>query len=137
MARWRLLVICLAAAGLGAAGLLHLFGRAGVAAAGAESVVFCREPGLPIPDGNGTEISDTLRIESELTVLSAEIAVTVTGGWVGDLVVTVARDGEGPAVTLLERLGMAAGPRMAAAPGCWQRRSPMRRRVRRRPAERR
>lgn len=104
MARWRLVFVCLAAAGLGVAGLLALFGAGSVAAAGEETVIFCRAPEQPIPDGDPAGISDTLVISSELSVLALEISVTVRSEWAGDLALTIGRDGEGPEVTLLERL---------------------------------
>jgi subtilisin-like proprotein convertase family protein len=108
MARWWLLIVCPLAAALGATLLLAVMAGSGMAAQEVESIVLCRAPAMPIPDGLPAGVTDTLVVSSDLTLVTAEIAVTITQGWVGDLVLVLTR-GEGePAVTLLERAGVSA-----------------------------
>ena len=108
MARqWRV-AICPLAAGLVLVGLVSILAAPGTAAE-TEVVVVCREPGLPIPDADDSGAVDTITFGDDLTVVSATVAVTLTNVWLGDLVVTLEKAGDGPAVTLLDRLGVWEG----------------------------
>jgi hypothetical protein len=107
MVRWRLLITCPLIAITAAASLLVFLSVPGASAEGEETLQFCREPALAIPDGEPAGVTDTLVIPSNLTLASVDVGVTVNHEWAGDLVVSIRRD-EGPEVTLLDRWDVSA-----------------------------
>lgn len=108
MARWRLLVICQLAATTVVASLLALLAAPGITAAGVETLRLCREQALTIPDGGPAGVTDTLLVSSDMIVVEARVAMTLTHDWAGDLVVTLNRGEEGVEMTLLDRFGVSA-----------------------------
>lgn len=105
MARWWRVGVCPLVAALILAGLLANLAAPGTASE-AEAIVICREPALPIPDADDSGVVDTITFDDDLTVVSATVSAVVSHGWLGDLVVTLSKVGDGPPVTLVDRLGV-------------------------------
>jgi len=71
--------------------------------AGGEQVVVTSSPNTAIPDANPAGASDTINMGQSFTVLDLEVQVNITHTWVGDLCVTLSKDG-GEEVVLIQRI---------------------------------
>jgi subtilisin-like proprotein convertase family protein len=65
-------------------------------------------PNTPLPDGDPVGVSDTITITDSITVNDLSVRIVVNHTWVGDLCVTLSRDGS-PPVTLMSRIGADEG----------------------------
>ncbi|MHC4318212.1 MAG: proprotein convertase P-domain-containing protein [Planctomycetota bacterium] len=61
-------------------------------------------PGLVIPDGDPAGLSHTMTVGASAPILDLNVGLVITHTWVGDLCVTLRKDG-GDEVTLIERMG--------------------------------
>ena len=73
-------------------------------AAGGEQITYSSSPNLSIPDGNLAGVSDTITVPESFSVVDLEVQVDITHTWVGDLCVTLSKDG-GADVVLIQRMG--------------------------------
>ena len=60
---------------------------------------------LPIPDDDSLETSNSLVITEPWVIVDLEVSVTLSHGWVGDLIVTLTHEETGTRVTLIDRAG--------------------------------
>ena len=81
--------------------------------AGGGVQTFTSNPNVAIPDSPGS-VSDTIVVDSSATILDLEVSVNVTHTWVGDLCVTLSKDG-GPPVTIIQRMD---DPSLGCDGGC-------------------
>lgn len=68
----------------------------------------CRQPGLGIPDGLPSGVSDIASVSSTATLNDLDVYLDVSHTWVGDLRVTLTHLSTGTVLTLVDRPGVPA-----------------------------
>ncbi|MHC4978847.1 MAG: proprotein convertase P-domain-containing protein [Planctomycetota bacterium] len=66
---------------------------------------FESSPAADIPDNDQAGVSDTIVVGDSFSILDLDVDLTINHTWVGDLCVTLSKDG-GPAVELIRRAGL-------------------------------
>lgn len=66
---------------------------------------YCATPNLAIPNARPTGVSSTLAVPAGVTLVDLDLALDVSHSWVGDLVVSLSKDGGGPNQVLVDRPG--------------------------------
>lgn len=72
------------------------------------AALFCRAPGVAIPDGNAAGVDDTLTIAANGSVLDLDVLVKIDHTYVGDLKVALSHNG-GTALMMIDRPGEPPG----------------------------
>jgi subtilisin-like proprotein convertase family protein len=65
--------------------------------------IYESSPGLAIPDGTGQYVCDTITVPDSFTITDLDVDLVVDHTWVGDLCVTLSKDG-GPSIQLIQRI---------------------------------
>ncbi|MFN2167485.1 MAG: hypothetical protein ACK2U9_14620 [Anaerolineae bacterium] len=71
-------------------------------------VVYCSQPGLAIPDNNGTGVTDTLVVPANLDIADLNVVLRATHTWVGDLRFSLQHVDTGTSAVFYDRPGVPA-----------------------------
>ncbi len=77
------------------------------------ALVFCRAPGLAIPDNVPAGVNDSMAVTFNGTILDLDVSIRAPHTWVGDTKFTLKRGAAGTPVALIDRPGVPA-----TASGC-------------------
>jgi len=72
------------------------------------ALVFCRAPGLAIPDNAPAGVNDNLAITTHGTILDLDVTIKADHTWVGDTKFTLKRGAAGAPVAVVDRPGVPA-----------------------------
>jgi subtilisin-like proprotein convertase family protein len=81
-----------------------------------QALIYTSTPGVAIPDNDPVGITDSITVTDSLTITDLNVALVVDHTWVGDLCVTLSKEG-GPAVNLIKRIYLAE-PDFCDGTGC-------------------
>ncbi len=70
------------------------------------SELICSEPALAIPDNNATGVSDSISVAVNRPLSDLDVVFEARHTWIGDLVVTLTRNGSGITRALIDRPGV-------------------------------
>jgi subtilisin-like proprotein convertase family protein len=82
-----------------------------------EVLVYVSTPGVAIPDDDPVGVTDTITVTDSLTITDLDVDVIIDHPWVGDLCVSISKDG-GPPVELIKRIGLVGECDPADCCGC-------------------
>jgi len=84
--------------------------------ASGETLTVTSMPNVALPDGTPAGVDDSIVIGDSFTVVDLEVQVSISHTWIGDLCVTLSKDG-GPEELLMSRIGADTGGNLCHSDG--------------------